>query len=150
MATALYDQRSWGVLTEAIREAKAGNGQSLMQLADQYAHRRPGGGYNGNLMESIYAVNCLDRPDSRDLTAYETYAKDFSVKAPTWGAALAWGALPCGVWPVKAAVGPAQGHGRGQQPHRRRRHHPRPRNDLRVVGASARPARQRCARVVRR
>lgn len=102
VAVALYDQGSWGVLTDALREAKAGNGQSLMQLADAYAERRPGGGYDGNLMESIYAVNCLDRPDSPNLSAYEKYAKDFSAKAPTWGANLAWGALPCGVWPVKS------------------------------------------------
>ena len=106
VAVALYDQGAWGILTDALKEAKAGNGQSLMQLADAYADRRPGGGYDGNLMESIYAVNCLDRPDSPDLSAYETYAKDFSAKAPTWGANLAWGALPCGVWPVKSAVGP--------------------------------------------
>ncbi|MEW1954490.1 alpha/beta hydrolase [Terrabacter sp. NPDC080008] len=102
VAVALYDQGSWGILTDALREAKAGNGQSLMQLADAYAGRRPGGGYDGNLMESIYAVNCLDRPDSPKLSAYEKYAKDFSAKAPTWGANLAWGALPCGVWPVKS------------------------------------------------
>ncbi|HET9631330.1 MAG TPA: alpha/beta hydrolase [Terrabacter sp.] len=102
VAVALYDQGSWGILTDALREAKSGNGQSLMQLADAYAERRPGGGYDGNLMESIYAVNCLDRPDSPNLSAYEKYAKDFSAKAPTWGANLAWGALPCGVWPVKS------------------------------------------------
>ena len=62
VAVALYDQGAWGVLTDALREAKSGNGQSLMQLADAYAQRRPGGGYDGNLMESIFAVNCLDRP----------------------------------------------------------------------------------------
>ncbi len=31
-------------------------------------------------MESIFAVNCLDPPDSPDLSAYETYAKDFSAR----------------------------------------------------------------------
>ena len=106
VAYALYDQGSWGFLTDALKEARSGSGQSLMALADAYASRRPGGGYDGNLMESIFAVNCLDRPDSPDLSAYEAYAKDFTAKAPTWGATLAWGALPCGVWPAKAAVGP--------------------------------------------
>jgi pimeloyl-ACP methyl ester carboxylesterase len=116
VAVALYDQGAWGILTDALKEAKAGNGQSLMQLADAYADRRPGGGYDGNLMESIFAVNCLDRPDSPDLSAYEKYAKDFSVKAPTWGANLAWGALPCGVWPVKSAVGPHKVSAPGSDP----------------------------------
>ena len=116
VVVALYDQGAWGILTDALKEAKAGNGQSLMQLADAYADRRPGGGYDGNLMESIFAVNCLDRPDSPDLSAYEKYAKDFSVKAPTWGANLAWGALPCGVWPVKSAVGPHKVSAPGSDP----------------------------------
>jgi pimeloyl-ACP methyl ester carboxylesterase len=116
VAVALYDQGSWGFLTDALTEAEAGNGQSLMRLADAYAGRRPGGGYDGNLMESIFAVNCLDRPDSPDLSAYETYAKDFSARAPTWGANLAWGALPCGVWPVKSAVGPHKVAAPGSNP----------------------------------
>jgi len=116
VAVALYDQGAWSILTDALREAKAGNGQSLMQLADAYAERRPGGGYDGNLMESINAVNCLDRPDSPDLSAYEKYAKDFSAKAPTWGANLAWGALPCGVWPVKATNPPHRISAPGSNP----------------------------------
>jgi pimeloyl-ACP methyl ester carboxylesterase len=116
VAIALYDQGSWGILTEALKQAKAGSGQSLMQLADAYADRRPGGGYDGNIMESIFAVNCLDRPDSSDLSTYETYAKDFSVKAPTWGSTLAWGSLPCGFWPAKAAVGPHKIKAAGSNP----------------------------------
>ena len=36
-----------------------------MQLADQYADRNPGGQYAGNLMEVIYAVNCLDQARQR-------------------------------------------------------------------------------------
>lgn len=116
VAIALYDQGMWGFLTDAIREARAGNGASLMQLADSYAHRRPGGGYDGNLMEAIFAVNCLDRPDSPDLSAYARYAKDFSAKAPTWGATLAWGALPCGIWPVTGGVGPHRVTAAGSNP----------------------------------
>lgn len=116
VAVALYDQGAWGILTEALKQARAGSGQSLMQLADAYADRRPGAGYDGNMMEAIYAVNCLDRPDSPDLSAYETYAKDFSAKAPTWGATLAWGALPCGVWKAKAAGGPHKVKAPGSDP----------------------------------
>ncbi|MBC9822396.1 alpha/beta hydrolase [Terrabacter sp. MAHUQ-38] len=116
VAIALYDQAAWGFLTDALKEAQSGNGQALMALADSYAHRRPGGGYDGNLLESIFAVNCLDRPDSPDLSAYERYAKDFSTKAPTWGANLAWSALPCGVWPVKSAVGPHTVKAAGSDP----------------------------------
>ncbi|MEO6998764.1 MAG: alpha/beta hydrolase [Terracoccus sp.] len=106
LGQALYDEGSWGILTDALTEAKAGSGVGLMRLADQYADRDPGGKYTGNLLEVIYAVNCLDRPDSPNLAAYEQYAKDFSKTAPTWGPFLAWGALPCGVWPVKGGTPP--------------------------------------------
>ena len=116
VAQGLYDQGSWGVLTEALRAAKSGNGQVLMQLGDAYARRNPGGGYDGNIMESIFAVNCLDRPDSPDLATYEQYAKDISKSAPTWGTALAWGSLPCGVWPAKEGQGPHVVRAEGSNP----------------------------------
>ena len=77
-----------------------------MSLADGYARREPGGKYDGNLLEVIYAVNCLDRPESNDLASYEKAAKDFSTTAPTWGPFLAWGSLPCGVWPVTGGTPP--------------------------------------------
>ena len=39
-----------------------------MQLADTYAAaQRPAASYTGNIMEVIYAVNCLDKPDTADL-----------------------------------------------------------------------------------
>ncbi|GAB3062701.1 alpha/beta hydrolase [Intrasporangium mesophilum] len=116
VALGLYDQGSWGVLTEALTEAKSGNGQTLLQLADSYADRKPGGGYNGNIMEAIYAVNCIDRPDSPDLSTYEKYATDFAKAAPTWGPWLAWGNLPCGVWPAKEGQGPHKIRAEGSNP----------------------------------
>lgn len=106
LAEALYDQTSWGSLSDALRAAKAGDGSQLMGLADGYARRQPGGKYTSNLLEVINAVSCLDRPDSPDLSTYERYAKDFSKTAPTWGPFLAWSALPCGVWPVKGGTPP--------------------------------------------
>lgn len=106
LGAALYDQGAWGILTDALREAEAGNGASLMALANTYADRVPGGGFTGNIMEVIYAVNCLDRPDSPDLATYRAYAAKFSKAAPTWGSFLAWGSVPCGIWPVKAEATP--------------------------------------------
>ncbi len=106
LAAALYDQGAWGILTDALRDAVAGDGSSLMGLANTYADRVPGGGYSGNIMEAIYAVNCLDRPDSPDLATYRDNAEDFSEKAPTWGPFLAWGSLVCGHWPVQAEATP--------------------------------------------
>lgn len=105
LAAALYDQGSWATLTDAIADAQRGDGSSLMQLANSYADRNPGGSYSGNIMEVIWAVNCIDRPDSPDLASYEGYARDFTKSAPTWGPFLAWGSLACGIWPAKGAPG---------------------------------------------
>lgn len=116
IAAAMYDQGSWGILTDSLVAAEQGNGSDLMRLADSYADRDPGGRYTGNLMEVIYAVNCLDRPDSPDLATYEQYAKDFTKVAPTWGDFLAWGNLPCGVWPVKGGEGPRKISAAGSGP----------------------------------
>ncbi|GAA6527481.1 alpha/beta hydrolase [Intrasporangium sp. DVR] len=116
LAVAMYDQGAWGILTDAIREARAGNGASLMALANTYADRAPGGGYSGNMMEAIWAVNCLDRPDSPDLSTYESYEKQFAEVAPTWGPFLAWGSLACGVWPVKGGEAPHRISAEGSNP----------------------------------
>lgn len=106
LGAALYDQGAWGILTDALRDAAAGDGSSLMGLANTYADRVPGGGFTGNIMEVIFAVNCLDRPDSPDLATYRANAEEFSKQAPTWGGFLAWGSLPCGIWPVEAQQTP--------------------------------------------
>ncbi len=102
LAYAMYSKSSWSSLTAALRSAQQGDGTDLMDLAGQYADRTSSGTYTGNIMEVIYAVNCLDRPDTADLTLVEKNAETFSASAPLWGKMLAWGSVPCGVWPVPA------------------------------------------------
>ncbi|MDV3223255.1 alpha/beta hydrolase [Intrasporangium sp.] len=116
LAAAMYDQGAWGILTDALREAQSGSGASLLGLANTYADRVPGGGYTGNIMEVIWAVNCLDRPDSPDPETYEGYEDDFATVAPTWGPFLAWGSLACGVWPVKGENPPHEISAAGSNP----------------------------------
>jgi pimeloyl-ACP methyl ester carboxylesterase len=106
IAAAMYDEQSWGKLTEALQSAFRGDGNDLMTLADSYAERTSSGRYTGNLMQVIYAVNCLDRSDSKDLAHYEAEAKAFRDNAPTWGPFLAWSTVPCGFWPVPANNAP--------------------------------------------
>ncbi|WP_270887217.1 alpha/beta hydrolase [Pedococcus sp. 5OH_020] len=117
IAEAMYDQGSWGTLTEALRDVvQKDDGTALMSLADQYARRNPDGRYTANLLEAFYAVSCLDNPDTADLKAYEQRAKDASVKAPTWGPLLAWGTLPCGEWPVRSGAKPHKISAQGSAP----------------------------------
>jgi len=106
VAGAMYDPKQWTALTDAFREAFAGRGDPLMGLADAYAQRTGAGAYAGNLMQIIYAVNCLDRSDSKVLGHYESEARALTAKAPTWGPFLAWSTVPCGYWPVPANNAP--------------------------------------------
>ena len=106
VAGAMYDPKRWGALTDAFREAFAGHGDPMMTLAEEYAQRTGAGAYVGNLMQIIYAVNCLDRSDSKVLSHYESEARSLTAKAPTWGPFLAWSTVPCGYWPVPANNAP--------------------------------------------
>lgn len=113
---AMYAQSLWPSLTTAFREAKNGAGSALMDLAYQYADRTSSGRYTGNIMEVIYAVNCLDRPDTADLPTVERNADAFARVAPTWGRMLAWGSVPCGVWPIQTGRTPKKVTAAGSGP----------------------------------
>jgi pimeloyl-ACP methyl ester carboxylesterase len=116
IAIAMYDQGAWQYLVDAMGQAIEGDGTSLMQLADQYAHRNPGGQYSDNIMEVIYAVNCLDRPETGDIAERHRLAEEARAQAPTWGAYLMWSSLPCGFWPVKATGAPQKVSAQGADP----------------------------------
>ncbi|MGL4744088.1 MAG: alpha/beta hydrolase [Dermatophilaceae bacterium] len=107
IAQAMYDQGQWSSLVDAMADAVEGNGEALLELANRYAQRDPGGKYSGNLLEVFNAVNCLDQSTSADIDARLALAERASQQAPTWGPFLSWGSLICGVWPIKA-VGEAR------------------------------------------
>jgi pimeloyl-ACP methyl ester carboxylesterase len=116
IAAALYSPGYWRTLVDAMAAAVAGDGTALMQLADQYADRNPDGTYSGNIMEVIYAVNCLDRPESDSVPVHEEQAAAAQEAAPTWGRYLMWSSLPCGYWPVPATGAPHEVHAAGADP----------------------------------
>jgi len=116
VARAMYDQGLWERLTVALRDAMNGHGGKLFELAKGYADREDDGSYAGNTMQVIYAVSCLDRGGTADLSYYEGEAKAYAAKAPTWGPFLAWGSIPCGYWPVKATGAPRKITAAGSNP----------------------------------
>ncbi len=116
IAYAMYDQSLWPDLVSAIRDALNGDGSGLMRMADSYAERKPGGGYTGNIMQVIYAVNCLDKPESSSVAEHEKLAQQASAQAPTWGPFLMWSSLPCGFWPVKPSGTPVPISAAGSAP----------------------------------
>lgn len=101
---AMYDQGAWPILSQAFEQAFAGDGTILMFLANLYASRSSDGSYDGNGMQAIYAVNCLDRPvgeGAADLDSDEVLSQ-FEEVSPTWGRYLA-GDGACEYWPAEAA-----------------------------------------------
>ena len=102
IAVTLYDKSTWKYLTQALNQAFRGDGSTLLLLSDAYFDRRSNGSYSGNLGQVIYAVNCLDASDRLTQSQTEALIPRFQKVSPVFGRALAWGALGCTDWPVKA------------------------------------------------
>ena len=115
IAQAMYDQGQWATLTAALESARSGNGQDLMQLAFAYAFRQPGGGYRSNIMEALYAVNCLDRPEPEGAER-EAMVEEAAGAAPIWGEMMAGTSGPCSQWPYEPVGEPRTIEAKGANP----------------------------------
>lgn len=102
IAVTLYDKSTWKYLTQGLTQAFQGDGSTLLALSDAYFDRKPDGSYSGNLGQVIYAVNCLDGSDRLTQGQTEALIPRFEKVSPVFGRALAWGALGCTDWPIKA------------------------------------------------
>jgi pimeloyl-ACP methyl ester carboxylesterase len=100
IASALYSQQTWPILTSALIEALDGDGSALVQLTDQYLERNPDGSYP-DLLEANMAVNYVDEQCPKDPNAYKQLAKEFEKVAPTFGSSAAVAGLTCAYWPAK-------------------------------------------------
>jgi pimeloyl-ACP methyl ester carboxylesterase len=114
-AAALYSRERWPILGTALSRAQSGDGSVLLALSDSLSDRHRDGSY-GNLFDVLNAVNCLDKPAPRDLRRYDADAAQFAKAAPRFGAALAYGTLTCGVWPVAPTPVPPRLTARGAPP----------------------------------
>ncbi len=106
IAAALYNRGSWPVLRQALGQARQGDGRLLLRIADSYTDRGPDGHYANNSNDSIYAVNCLDRPDRPGIAAIRAEAAQLALLSPRFGPFIAWGGLACTYWPVPATGRP--------------------------------------------
>jgi pimeloyl-ACP methyl ester carboxylesterase len=100
---AMYDQAAWPQLREALTAAmRNGNGAALLALSDTYYERDANGKYS-NLMFANAAVNCLDLPPAFSTPQQvEKALPQFEKVSPVFGEGLAWSALSCAYWPVRA------------------------------------------------
>ncbi|MGA5818560.1 alpha/beta hydrolase [Kitasatospora sp. NPDC094028] len=99
---ALYADFLWPKLRTALSDARAGDGTGLLKLSDSYYGRETDGSYP-NLMFANTAVNCLDLPapfgGPEDV---QRAVPDFERASPHFGRDMAWMALACTYWPVRA------------------------------------------------
>jgi pimeloyl-ACP methyl ester carboxylesterase len=114
IAAALYSKSYWPYLREGLTAAMAGNGSILVELSDLLLERNQQGQYS-NLTEAEAAVDCMDRPWPRSLSAWQSAAAAAAKTAPMFGAPLMWGSLACAYWPVRPAK-PVQLRGKGAPP----------------------------------
>jgi pimeloyl-ACP methyl ester carboxylesterase len=115
VGTAMYDDQFWPVLRQGLQAAINGDGSTLLLLADALTDRGPDG-FRSNSNTVIFAVNCLDRPEPGGLSTVQQALPRYTRAAPTWGAFLAWGRLPCSYWPVKGTGRPRPISARGSGP----------------------------------
>ncbi|MFD8704425.1 alpha/beta hydrolase [Kitasatospora sp. NPDC059648] len=99
---AMYAAFLWPELRTALADAKAGDGTALLKLSDAYYGREADGSYP-NLMFANTAVNCLDLPapfsSPEDV---QRAVPDFERASPHFGRDMAWMALTCAYWPIRA------------------------------------------------
>jgi pimeloyl-ACP methyl ester carboxylesterase len=104
VASALYGGReAYKDLGTALNDAARGDASKLLQFADSYTGRRPGGIYDNETAAS-YAIGCLDGVSPKSLAATRALAQRAARVAPRFGPSSVWLGLPCTYWPV-APVG---------------------------------------------
>lgn len=116
IAVAMYDQSWWPDLRAALTKAFAGDGSTLLAMADVY-NNRVNGKYQSNETEANFAVNCVDHPN--EATSAAQVQKDlprYEQAAPFFGEMVAWSALPCAYWPAAPDTTPHQVTAKGAAP----------------------------------
>lgn len=103
--SAMYDDdQGWSSLRKSLKQAFAGDGTGLLSLSDEYADR-DGRSYGG-ILESYYAVSCLDQGGRADATQTAQLGKQWEQEAPMFGDYMAWTGLPCDTWPAPVDLAP--------------------------------------------
>jgi pimeloyl-ACP methyl ester carboxylesterase len=96
----LYLGRSaWTGLAEALAAAEDGDASILLAGADAFVGRTDEGG-DDHVLESFWAVTCLDGPVVAGVDAAAELEQQAIAIAPRMGAFIVNNSLPCSLWPV--------------------------------------------------
>lgn len=94
---ALYSQQSWPYLTQAFEEAFAGDGSTLLLLADFYNDKDPDGGYLSNISEANIAINCAD--ERVPVEEFSQLTSEVKAASAVFGKYFGYPELNCLGWP---------------------------------------------------
>jgi pimeloyl-ACP methyl ester carboxylesterase len=103
IAQALYATQLWPQLTTGLSKALSGDGNDLLELADQYLERDAKGHF-GQTISANPAIFCLDVPEPRTPAQIGADATELQKRFPPLGGTIGWGALGCSQWPLKAVM----------------------------------------------
>ena len=103
---------AWSGLADALAAADRGDASTLLAGADTFVGRTDGGG-DDHVLESFWAVTCLDGPVVAGADAAADLERQAVAVAPRLGAFVVNNSLACSVWPVPpvAAPGPVRAAG---------------------------------------
>jgi pimeloyl-ACP methyl ester carboxylesterase len=90
---------AWTSLAAALADADDGDASTLLAGADAFVGRSDVGG-DDHVLESFWAVTCLDGPVVPGVDAAAALERQAVDVAPRLGAFIVNNSLPCSVWPV--------------------------------------------------
>ncbi|MFZ0157527.1 MAG: alpha/beta hydrolase [Kineosporiaceae bacterium] len=103
LIAAMYSEQLWPALTQGLTQALAGDGTTMLLLADSYLERDADGTY-GNLLQAFTTIGCLDSGETRSVEQIAADAAAMKAKEPLFGDTFGWGGLSCAVWPLPDVV----------------------------------------------
>ena len=112
IATALYDEGSWSLLSQMFTELRTGVVETGFLLADFY-YGRENGEYVDNSLEAFIAIYCLDYPVETDRAVIAEQNQQILSVAPTTGKPSPLGDVLCANWPYRfdGELSPVSGTG---------------------------------------
>jgi pimeloyl-ACP methyl ester carboxylesterase len=95
--SALYDQGDWNDLENALAQARNGDSQGVLSLADRYSQRDAKGHYT-NIVDASLTINCTDSSTKITDAVVRAKVAEWRTKYPLFGTSLALGMLSCAQW----------------------------------------------------
>ncbi|QGV78697.1 alpha/beta hydrolase [Streptomyces ficellus] len=116
IAQTLYSEQMWSYLTEGLKDAESGDGNSLLQLADMYNDRSPDGTY-GTQSHSQRAISCADSSSRPTAAEARALLPEFRRISPVFAEFMAWDTAGwCADWPVKGESATPEASAKGSGP----------------------------------